>query len=336
MPNKIVSIPNKINFCGGNFQDWLEVMTTDECNGKCSWCIEKKGYHPTEHVSWDKLAREIIDCNKTNIIFLGGEPTLYKDLKKVIIAVSAITNHKKKLYVTTNGSMLTPKYVEFSLYRLTGINISIHHYDLERNYDITGIPLEMLVLQASIKELHKNSTSVRLNCNLIRDQVDSEKSVLSYIEFAKELGADSVRFAELKDDEDNFVDMAEVFGNKYGLNNDPFTFGCNSNTVINDMPINFRQMCGLQTSKRPKPINPKQADKTVLYYDGIFYNGWQSKYGGYCMNSKELKSLLKDVAKGAVTVEEAQKRMEKATAAERVEAKSVKAALHIALKANSM
>ena len=46
------SIPNKLNFCGGNFQDWLEVMLTPACNGKCSWCIEKNGY------------RLVINCNQ--------------------------------------------------------------------------------------------------------------------------------------------------------------------------------------------------------------------------------------------------------------------------------
>ena len=323
MPKEIISIPNKRNFCGGNFQDWLEVMLTEECNGRCTWCIDKKGYHPTEHAPWNRLARRIIDCNKKNIIFLGGEPTLYKGLNKILAAVSACTNHEKKLYVTTNGSMLTPGYVKHHLYRLTGVNISIHHHDLERNYDITGIPLEVLILKASIKELHKNAIRIRLNCNLIKDQVDSKKSILSYIEFAKELGVYDVRFAELKDDKDRFVDVAKILDHKYGLNDDPFTLGCNSNTIINGVLVNFRQMCGLQTSRRTKPINPKQESKVVLYYDGIFYKGWQSKYGGYCMNSKKLRKLLKDVSRGVITTEMAQKRIEKEAEKERVKAQEV-------------
>ena len=27
--------PNKNNFCGGNYEDWLEVKLTGNCNGKC-------------------------------------------------------------------------------------------------------------------------------------------------------------------------------------------------------------------------------------------------------------------------------------------------------------
>ena len=78
------------------------------------------------------------------------------------------------------------------------------------------------------------------------------------------------------------------------------------------MPVNFRQMCGLQTRARPEPINPKQFDKIVLYYNAIFYNGWQSKNGGGNMDSKVLKQLLRKVAKGKMTTKKAQEEIEKA------------------------
>jgi hypothetical protein len=41
--------PHPDNFCGGAFQDWVEVMLTEKCNGKCPWCVEKLGWHP-EHL----------------------------------------------------------------------------------------------------------------------------------------------------------------------------------------------------------------------------------------------------------------------------------------------
>lgn len=304
------TIPSSKNFCGGNFQDWLEVMLIDKCNGKCSWCIEKNGYHPKRHVTWIKLARLIIDSDKSNIVLLGGEPTLYKDLHKIIGSVRATTN--KNVYLTTNGSMLSPKYAKFTLYMLTGINISIHHYNLEKNRQITGILLEKKNLRDTIKELHKNGVSVRLNCNLIKNHTDSEQEIFSYIDFAKDIKADNVRFAELKNDKNSFVDLTNIFPNQYGINVDPFILGCNSDTEINGMPTNFRQMCGLQTDQRPKPTNPKQYSKIVLYYDGIFYNGWQSKKEKTPMTSKQIRQLLKDVAAGKKTIKQAQMEIERA------------------------
>lgn len=301
---KKVAIPNPRNFCGGNFQDWLEVMLIDKCNGRCSWCIDKNGHHPKRHLHWVKLAWLIIKSDRSNIILLGGEPTLYKKLRELIVGVVAISN--KKIYLTTNGSMLSPLYVDKTLYRLTGINISIHHYNLEKNHEITGISLKKENLINTIKELHKKGITVRLNCNLINGYIDSKQEILSYINFAKEIGADNIRFAELKNDKDSFVDLMNIFPLQYGINADPFFLGCNSNAKINGMPINFRQMCGLQTDQRPEPINPEQKDKIVLYYDGIFYNGWQPKREELWMATKKLKKILNDVSKNKKSSEEAQ------------------------------
>lgn len=304
------TIPNSKNFCGGNFQDWLEVMLIDKCNGKCSWCIEKNGYHPKKHVEWNKLARLIIDSDKKTIMLLGGEPTLYKDLHKIIVSVRATTN--KNMYLTTNGSMLSPKYAEFTLYRLTGINISIHHYNFEKNHEITGILLEKKNFRDTIKELRKNGVLIRFNCNLIKGYIDSKQEIYNYINFAKSFGINKVRFAELKDDINNFINLSDIFGTNYGINENPFLFGCHSDTVINGVQVNFRQMCGLQTDKRPKPINPKQAAKIVLYYDGIFYNGWQTKKESILMTRKELRQLLKDVSKSKITFLKAEKTIKEA------------------------
>ena len=134
--------------------------------------------------------------------------------------------------------------------------------------------------------------------------VDSEKRIRDYIQFAKDLGADEVRFAELKRDNDRFVDLAKTLGYKYGLNDDPFTLGCHKSAIIDGMPVNFRQMCGLQTPLRPRPVNPRQEKKQVLYYDGKIYDGWQTKEN-HRMDKKEIESLMERVSTGQISPEEA-------------------------------
>ena len=71
------------------------------------------------------------------------------------------------------------------------------------------------------------------------------------------------------------MDLSKVLKGKYGLNENPFKFGCNQDAVIDDMPVNFKQMCGLQTPQRVLPENPVLHKKEVLYYDGKIYEGWQ-------------------------------------------------------------
>lgn len=65
------------------------------------------------------------------------------------------------------------------------------------------------------------------------------------------------------------------------------------------MPINFRQMCGLQTIKREKPNNPKNPFiKQVLYYDGNIYNGWQiNKKEIDDMNEQDIRRIIREELK---------------------------------------
>jgi len=118
-----------------------------------------------------------------------------------------------------------------------------------------------------------------------------------------------VRFAELKDDNDNFVNLGKVLDYKYGLNEDPFTLGCNKNAYIEGLPVNFRQMCGFQTKQRKLHKNPLECYKPVLYYDGIVYDGWQE---GADMTKKRrtVETVLEDVKNGKMTTEKAKRELQ--------------------------
>lgn len=292
--------PNEKNFCGGNFQDWLEVNLIEKCNGSCAWCIEKNGYHPKEHAPWWVIASKALSSGKTNIILLGGEPTLYPSLQEII---QVIYSAGRKVWITTNGEKLSPSFVLSKLSGITGINISVHSFDLEQNKKIVGVNLEQL--SDSVAALHEIGASVRFNCNCISGYIDSVENIEQYILWAKSIGADKIRFAELKQDDRGFVDLAKVLNYKYGLNDNPFTCGCNSDAVIHGVHVNFRQMCGLQTSQREKPLDPVQYAKQVLYYDGKFYDGWQTITKESEMQDKDIVAILRAVEKGELTSEEA-------------------------------
>jgi len=293
--------PHPNNFCGGAFPDWLEVNLLKQCNAQCVWCVEKSGYHPKQTASWRQIADKALKHGSKNIILLGGEPTLYPDLQKII---SYLTKHDKNVYITTNGSLLTHKFVSTKLNGLHGINISIHHCDMYENYEITGVSLKYSVLLKAIKCLQNNGVNIRLNCNIIDGYIDSQKSIDEYLDFAKLLGVDSVRFAELKQDT-SFVSLAKIFNYQYGLTDNPFVNGCNINTTRKGVNVCFRQMCGLQTDERVKPANPELAQKYVLYYDGNIYNGWQINSEVKIMRKIEIAELLKKVKKGELSEEEA-------------------------------
>jgi organic radical activating enzyme len=280
-------------------------MLTDKCNGSCVWCIEKDGYRPPEHVGWERLVDAILLSRRRNIILLGGEPTLYEDINKLIASLA----FRRNIYITTNGSKLTRDYVKKNLNGVQGVNVSIHSISPRLNKEITGIQLEAHDIGGAIEQLHEQGASVRFNCNLIKGYVDSKKAIIEYITWVKAMGGDSVRFAELKADKDNFVDLAKIMDYEHGLNDDPFTFGCHQNAIIEGLPVNFRQMCGLQTENRVKPKDAVQPyDKSVLYYDGHIYQGW-TKDRRFNMNSNDLENILISVSNGELTPKEAMTRI---------------------------
>lgn len=269
-----MTFSNPRNFCGGNYSDWLEVKLTGECNGLCVWCVEHGGFNPKIPASYTCICKSILDSGAKNILLLGGEPTLYPDLQKII---NFCASRSISTSTTTNGKLLSTNFVNANLSNINNVNISIHHYNFSVNAGITGVHLDDNLYQA-ISLLINNGVSVRLNCNLIPGYIDSVTEIGKYLEFAKSLGIKSVRFAELKLESGDFVDLHKIYGDQYGLNSDPYLLGCVNNCVIDGINVNFRQMCGLQNHNRCKPNNPKSSQqKRVLYNDGKIYPGWISQ-----------------------------------------------------------
>jgi organic radical activating enzyme len=284
--------PHPGNFCGGNYQDWLEVKLTSDCNGSCAWCIERDGYSPESGDS-EVLCRAILSSGKQNVLLLGGEPTLYpdEDLRLLLQGLSGVN-----VFMTTNGSKLTPEYIKKTLVGLKGLNISIHHYDLTRNSKITGVELSDLL--DATQALHGIGCKVRFNCNCIHQEIDSRAAIQKYLEFAKKSGADSVRFSELFGVEgEQFVSLAEVFSHTFELNDDPGTLGCTKSATIEGMPVTFKQVCGSNGRLVPE----QKYTKMVLYANGELSQGWRKQ----TMNDKKLAAILKNVSCGKMTAEDA-------------------------------
>jgi hypothetical protein len=196
--------------------------------------------------------------------------------------------------------MLSRDFVVNNLCFLSGINISIHDYNLLANKTITGVPLNFGVLHGAICKLRDFGVKVRLNCNCIAGFVDSRAKVSDYIlHLGKPLGANSVRFAELKGDTEKFVNLANVFGLPDGYN--PFCDGCSIEMLVLGMPVNVRMMCGLQTKQRPPPDDPEQQLHGVLYYDGQIYEGWQRDDRD--MDKENIQRLIAALAAGKISQE---------------------------------
>lgn len=287
------------NSCAGGYGNCLDVKITNYCNGSCAFCIERGGYAPKKQKSAVELALTTVSkADFPNVLILGGEPLMYQHL---IEYLKLIRPYKEKIYLTTNGTLLRSPYTnleDLGKY-LNSINISIHHYQEEKNNMVLrggtleapvgrpDISLEFAVLKDSIKVLKDNGCSVRINCNLVKGFVESEHDIVEMVRRAEDLGANNLRFAELQNSPDEFVDAYTIF---QGLPEDPYHQGCEVDlkALANKMPgslhnlmhasvgICLKLTCGrVNPLRKPVHDTPHRNGEThVLYPNGYVSHGW--------------------------------------------------------------
>lgn len=267
-------ICNPANSCAGGYGNCLDVKITNACNANCAFCIEKGGWCP-ESRPVRELAKETINSEAETVLILGGEPTLYPYLEEYL---KLIRPWKAHIYMTTNGSMLRDGLTEKIAPYLDGINISIHHFSEMRNdevYNKAGFHVSFEALRIAIKALHTAGVSVRINANLVKGLLETRDDVEAMIAFSRDyLKANEIRFSELQNCEDLWVDSRKIFPE---LPEDPFCAGCEQNlSQYKDIRVRIKMTCGRVNKLRPAvETNPARSGKTeVLYPNAIRSHGW--------------------------------------------------------------
>jgi cyclic pyranopterin phosphate synthase len=116
----------------------LRISVTDRCNFRCTYCMPKevfgRGYAflPREEIlSFEeitRLARIFVSLGVEKVRLTGGEPTLRKDLDKLVAQLSGIEG-LNDLTLTTNGSLLTHQAAGLRAAGLRRITVSLDALD---------------------------------------------------------------------------------------------------------------------------------------------------------------------------------------------------------------
>jgi len=110
----------------------LRILLGHACNYDCSYCMQKDIGNPSErplNVFTGQFIRQVkdnLDLSRLERVELwGGEPFLYwKDMMKIM---KALDKPGLTYYMSTNGSALLPKHIEFFLTLEATITFSISH-----------------------------------------------------------------------------------------------------------------------------------------------------------------------------------------------------------------
>lgn len=279
---------NSKNCCMGYYGDTLDVKITNQCDMHCKFCIERGGYEPPA-ANVESLIQATREDDSKNVLILGGEPLNYQYLKEYL---QGISEFKEKIYLTTNGKLLMDFLKEFPRVLqnyLDGINISIHHYKENLNAVIYGGKVPFKGIRNAIQAFRKYCVPVHINCNLVKDFIDSTPEALQMISFAKEIGANEIRFNELQGVKEDFVDAADVFPL---ISKRPYQEGCEE--ILTDafgIRVRVKQSCGLINPKKQETIkdpDPQRHRARVLYPNGEIKEGFLFPYCLGCFKQKKL------------------------------------------------
>ena len=302
MKNSVCNIDNP---CSGKYGDCLDVILTNKCNAKCSFCVQRNNVHHVAGSNNPNLADIINSNDAKNILLVGGEPTIYHRLGELLEKIY----RTKKVYLTTNGSYLgVTSAMHRNLQLLSGLNISIHSPSEECNNKIFGIKdvlcpngIEFQLIRDTVKFLKEKNPSIniRINTNLFKGGIDSPEKVQEMIDLARYIGVKSIRFAELQgvSKKNGFIFASDIFPYEF-LKENPFTSGCETNMVKDNFPILIRRVCGIVSKNLPPVINPigRKATTKVLHPDGVITNGFTGLPD--CHNQiKDKKEIYKEWVK---------------------------------------
>lgn len=184
---------------------YLRLSITDVCNFKCEYCLPD-GYQcdsDRDFLSLQEITHitsAFARLGTSKIRITGGEPSLRKDLVKVI-EQCASTPGIEQVAITTNGYKLQQQVDSWIDAGLTSLNVSIDSLDPRLFSSITGHDKLETILRGIDKALARG-IKVKVNSVLMRHFNHNEMT--SFLDWIKTTPV-TLRFIELMETGDNLL-----------------------------------------------------------------------------------------------------------------------------------
>jgi MoaA/NifB/PqqE/SkfB family radical SAM enzyme len=191
--NRISAIKGKSNRLTNAF-----VAITKKCSLQCEHCFEWDSLNQKEALSVDdirKIVSRFEDVGVSQIQFTGGEPMLrINDLIDVLASAGKETD----FWLLTSGLNLTRDNARrLKTAGLTGVVISMDHYDHEANNKFRGFKHASTWAEQAVANANAVGLVTALSLCPSRDFVN-EKNLHEYMDHARRLGVGFVQVLEPK------------------------------------------------------------------------------------------------------------------------------------------
>lgn len=207
---------------------YLRVLITEKCNLNCFFC-HREGINTEKniHLNHDDLiscVHALYAIGIRKIKFMGGEPTLYPNLSKIIKKIKESYNDVD-VSIISNGIARTELYDEYISSGIDRINISLHGIELNTFKHETNGSLKQLNLAIeNIKYINKCGKLGKINYVLLKnvneqefhqvlDFIHNENIVLDVLNY---LGIDD---EEIKKYRYSFEEIISIVSNYYSIEN---------------------------------------------------------------------------------------------------------------------
>lgn len=187
----------------------LDVLVGFGCNARCGFCIQEVTRKVRDDLPvWRSNLRQSVAYVQrqgvSRVVITGGEPTLPAYARRSLEALKVLSQFEWEfLALYTNGTGLLnnldgsnePLVRQLRRAGLTDINLSAHHYNQAQDeaiYRLARPPLVEIV-DACLAE----GLKVRLNLTLQRGGVETLVDLLTYLNWARDLGVKDVYVRDL-------------------------------------------------------------------------------------------------------------------------------------------
>ena len=188
------------------------ISVTDSCQLKCKHCYDQKNERKNSFMSYDRFkilmdthyeyAKEFVNYNKSiktkEIYFLGGEPTLNKDLPKMI----RFLNDKNIICnIETNGIYM-PDEVIYELLKYKKNNVYVSLDGLQNSHDFIRGEGSFEKSVSTIKNLLSLGINVGLNF-VVNSR--NYKDIPEFKTFIKDLGVKNFGISRYIDQDNSYI-----------------------------------------------------------------------------------------------------------------------------------
>ena len=269
------------------------------CNAACDFCFaekykscDKSTYLKNLEVTLKNLQKEFFQISIT-----GGEPTIHPWFSDVLDVVSKYRSRYTKVVLTSNGTKLKEH-----LYKIVGtvdhINLSVHHYNDEQNRKIFKGTYSLSSKDHSdiIDSFGAEGIDVSLSC--VIDDDTTKKFIDKYIDYAKDIGARSIRFRKVNGD--NIPVKVESDFEKYKV---VWTGSCpvcvSRKRIIKGLDVYWKT-----SVIEPDTVTNGRIFELIFNPDGYVYSDWKGQHPVVGAEKKKVsyfdEALNKNNIKGRV------------------------------------